>query len=216
MRPRAEGRTATRVAILATLVAAAAIVYQRAGAGDAMSLPEEHSPRIVPSWSTFSQPADSGVVRVVVFSDYRCSLCAVADSVLSDLHRSYPSRIRITWRHYPLFGPESRAAAMAAECARQQGHFRAVHQSLLHRSSAIGDRGLNAVAAIANVPDSVQFANCLARGGAEAALKNDMAAARDLSVRATPTLLLDSLLFEGMPPVRYLMAYLERSPAAGN
>ena len=72
-------------------------------------------------------------VTVVVFSDFQCDACGVfVADVLPQLQAEFIDSgiVRMAFRHYPLGGVHSVRAAVAAECAGQQGKFWKMHDLL--------------------------------------------------------------------------------------
>jgi len=45
----------------------------------------------------------SSTIEIVVFSDYICPFCFVGYLTLKKLREEYGERIRLTWKHYPLY-----------------------------------------------------------------------------------------------------------------
>lgn len=62
--------------------------------------------------------------------------------------------------------------------------------------------------------DTIAFASCLSSDDALAVVRKDSALASELGIEGTPGVLLDSLLFEGVPHLRYLQAYVAIAAAA--
>ncbi len=139
-------------------------------------------------------------VTVVVFSDYECPFCRTLERELSVLRKDYPEDLAVVWRHFPLEGHEfALPAAKAAVCAAEQESFAAFHQRLFQRVELLGTIPWSVLAASAGVHDTSVFNDCL-RGEAPALIvERDVSAARRLGVNATPTLLINSAQFRGLP-----------------
>src|SRR5690606_22412781 len=76
-------------------------------------------------------PFDSTAVEIVAFTDYQCPFCARAEATLIELQQVYGPALKVTVRHQPLaFHQHARGAAEAAEAARNQGRFEAMHERL--------------------------------------------------------------------------------------
>ncbi|MAS35411.1 MAG: hypothetical protein CL610_15480 [Anaerolineaceae bacterium] len=75
-------------------------------------------------------PADAPVV-MIEFSDFNCPYCGrFARETLPLLRENYEGRIRFVYRDYPILGDSSLQAAVAAECADDQGAFWGFHDLL--------------------------------------------------------------------------------------
>jgi len=107
-------------------------------------------------------------VVVVEFSDFECGHCAAFHQSLEDVLRQPGATIRVVFRHFPLdsacnpkipshLHPDACLAAVAAECAAEQGKFWAYHNLLFdnqqrlgreERAGAVAGRGAAAAAQI--------------------------------------------------------------------
>lgn len=71
-----------------------------------------------------------GNLTVVMFTDYQCPSCRLADPAL----RAAIARdgdVRVIYRDWPIFGERSERAARVALAAHRQGIYPAVHQRLM-------------------------------------------------------------------------------------
>ncbi len=64
-------------------------------------------------------------VTVVEFSDIQCPFCQRFHPTMQQLVKEYPGKVRWVFKHFPLSSihPNARPAALAAECANEQGKF---------------------------------------------------------------------------------------------
>jgi uncharacterized membrane protein len=80
-------------------------------------------------------------VTIVEFSDFECAHCAAFHESLEDVLHQMGKRVRVVFRHFPLdsgcnpkvanpIHPSACAAAVAAECAAEQGKFWQYHNLL--------------------------------------------------------------------------------------
>ncbi|WP_338752237.1 DsbA family protein [Janibacter alittae] len=114
------------VAVLVAITAAVALsrpddAPTSAGSSDGMSEPlvREDSPRLT-----------SGKDAVFVeFLDFECEACGAAHPVIKDLREQYGDDVTFVVRYLPLHG-NSMNAALAAEAAKEQGEFEAMHDKL--------------------------------------------------------------------------------------
>lgn len=73
-------------------------------------------------------------VTIVVFSDYQCPFCArFYSQTESKLRKDYieTGKANIVYRDFAFLGLESETAALAAQCAGEQGKYWAYHDRLL-------------------------------------------------------------------------------------
>ncbi len=72
-------------------------------------------------------------VTIIEYGDYQCPFCGRFFSEVEPLIRSQyiqTGKAKMVFRNYPFLGPESDAAAEAAECAKDQGQYWAYHDAL--------------------------------------------------------------------------------------
>ncbi|MCB9594952.1 MAG: DsbA family protein [Sandaracinaceae bacterium] len=144
-------------------------------------------------------PADAPIT-VVMFSDFECPWCANVLPTLEALDRRYPGQLRYVFRHNPLPGHSHArpAAAAAMEAYAQQGDegFWRMHDLLVENRRALGRHDLAVYAEELGL-DLPRFEEALAEGIHEAAIDEDMALARRLGARSTPTFYVNGRVIEG-------------------
>lgn len=167
--------------------------------------PPPSAERIVPQWETYAVGghhvvSERAPVTLVAFVDYQCPYCRKLHTLVEDIQRQHPGRLLVVWRHFPLLGhPEARPAAIAAECAAAQGRFHEMHDALFGDQVAVMRGQWKTLAARAGVPDSAAFSRCIASTAPDSLVDIDVAAAQRLEADGTPTVLVDSAEFDGVP-----------------
>lgn len=138
-------------------------------------------------------------VRIVEFSDFQCPYCMRAQAGLHALQARYPGKIAVVYRHLPLTGahPFAMGAALAAECARDQGRFRAYHDALYQEQARIGHTGWEAFAASAGVADLPAFRACVRSARHQGRIDEDVRHARRLGIAGTPSFIVEGRLLAG-------------------
>ena len=78
-----------------------------------------------------------GEITIVEFADFECQpFCADAQKTLNELQKTYPDKIRLVWKNYPLeWHAFSQKAAEAVLCANEQGKFEAMRDILFAKQS---------------------------------------------------------------------------------
>ena len=104
--------------------------YQQVQAGDIDLAPTASFPRelIETSDDPSLGPVNAPVV-IVEFADFQCPYCKQAQPVLKRIVEAYPLQVKIIYRDLPntLGHPQAFNAALAGECADEQGQFWAYH-----------------------------------------------------------------------------------------
>ena len=142
-------------------------------------------------------------IRIVEFADFQCPACARAHAMLEELQSKYPDRIAVVFRHYPLERrhPYAFAAALASECAAEQGRFAVFHRQLFERQDSIGKTNFEEFARAAGVQDLKSFGTCIEEERYADKIRADVREGDRIGVRATPSLIIGGYLYEGAPPV---------------
>lgn len=144
-------------------------------------------PRLETSLSIAQITGDAGYSKIpftlVEFGDYECPFCRKSHSIVRDLMRRYPTKLRFVFRQMPLTKIHSRAQAAAevSLAAREAGNFEDVHNALMEQE-------LDASKLVRM--QATQTASQRARYVAE--IEKDGSLAKTLQVRTAPTFLLCS------------------------
>jgi len=140
-------------------------------------------------------------VTIVEFEDYQCPFCRRMVDRLDSLQRADPLRIAVVRRHFPLDAhAQARAAALAAECAGDQGAFEAYERRLYASQDSLGPAKWVALARDAGVPDLPRFAGCVGEAALAGNVDRDVEAGRRLGITGTPTFLVNHLMVRGEQP----------------
>lgn len=78
--------------------------------------------------SAENSEATASKVEILKYSDFQCPACRTYVPIEEQLKNEFGDMVEINYRHFPLSGFQySRLAAHAAEAAREQGEFHAMH-----------------------------------------------------------------------------------------
>ena len=82
----------------------------------------------------------SGTLPVTEFADFECGPCATQDVVMDRLWGTYSDRIRYSFRHFPkVRHPHAEPAALASQCAAEQGAFWETKRLLFSNQDRLGE-----------------------------------------------------------------------------
>jgi hypothetical protein len=180
-------------------------------------------PRIVELEAEVLQHLDAPNVRgtesallVTEFADFQCVPCAMQDQVMEELWQRYPDRIRLSFRHLPLSNrhPQARAAALASQCAAQQGQFWETKSLLFAnqgRLSQILSRPWLPTISSVDAPD---YEQCIQSESAWEVVRGDLALADQLGIRATPSIVIGNKLIVGLTRLERLDFLVRREFSA--
>jgi len=133
-------------------------------------------------------------ITIVEYGDFECPYCAAAFPVLRELLDSAGDRVRLIFRHFPVFTkhPFALTAALAAEASGDR--FWAMHDLLFTNQDRLTDSDLTAYAKAAGVESEV-VGEAVQRF--RPAVEGDYAAGAADGVRGTPTLFVNGRLYTG-------------------
>lgn len=178
--------------------------------------PRYDVPQRVEEWQAFMQegsrigPANAAVT-VAEFSDFQCEFCKAHAERLDRLRQTRPGEIAILFRHFPAteLHPHAYNAALAAECAREQGRFEAYRSVLFSQQAQIGESSWAEFARQARVPDLDDFGRCVSDRRHARRIAADVKAGKKLGVPATPTILVNQWKVVGALDEQKLLAIVE-------
>ncbi|HVM97387.1 MAG TPA: thioredoxin domain-containing protein, partial [Candidatus Acidoferrales bacterium] len=210
---------ATAAAVVAVLVCF--IVWEIISGGSRMTTMEEvkgQDPKFF-SWykslplTRVSSDGDNvlgsrdGPVTIVEFSDFGCGHCKVFHESLDEVLQRDGQGVRVVFRNFPLSSdcnssvssrihPDSCLAAIAAECAGEQGKFWEYHNLLFDHQEQQGREFLLQYAGRLHL-DLNRFGECLGSPAARRRVEQDAQMGNDLSIDSTPTVFINGRTIKG-------------------
>jgi len=148
--------------------------------------------------------APDAPLTVVEYGDFECPYCGAAAPVLREVVDGSAGRVRLVFRHFPLFTkhPFALTAALAAEASGDR--FWAMHDLLFAHQDRLTDADLAGYAAEVGAGEVTGEAAQAFRPAVEA----DYRSGAERGVRGTPTLFVDGRLYGGRMTVPGLQAEL--------
>ncbi|MFN8582967.1 MAG: thioredoxin domain-containing protein [Gemmatimonadaceae bacterium] len=146
---------------------------------------------------------------IAEFLDLGCGYCArFAAETYPALDNDYVATGKIRWKFIPfvtgLF-PHSEDAAVAAECAADQGKFKAMHDSLLAARKewmqSASPQGVFTRVAKRLALDQAAFARCSMGNEARLRVRRQTMVAQQVNIRGTPTFFINGRRIEGAIPL---------------
>ena len=136
--------------------------------------------------------------RMAVWMDYECPACRQFEQRVDSLRARLGDSLVVVYRYFPLPGHHlAFRAAAAAECARNQGQFEGMHR-VLFRADLSGDTlAVDSLLARARISDPVAFRKCLADSSGARAVEADMAHARTIGLKYTPSIQIGNRILPG-------------------
>lgn len=133
--------------------------------------------------------SESASVTVTEYGDLQCPACKGAHELINKpLVEKYGDRIRFEYAHFPLQNIHRYAleAAMASECAADQGKFWEFVDTVYVKQADLGSESLRTWAGELGL-DKALFERCLASGIKKKVVLADFAKGEKLGVNSTPS-----------------------------
>ena len=125
-------------------------------------------------------------LTIIAFEDFTCTACAEGYLAIKQLRENYADQIHFVFRDFPIVGNNSTTAAMAGECADDQGKFWEMHDKLYENQDLISQEYVRAFASQLDL-DLTEFNNCINENKHGAEIRNDFNEGLAAGVIATPT-----------------------------
>jgi protein-disulfide isomerase len=155
-------------------------------------------------------PADAWVTAVE-FADFQCPYCGEVVPTQREVDAERPGEVRWVFKHLPSpYHSRAMPAAIAAECAHEQGFFWEMHDALYAHQAALGDADLAAYAASIGL-DAATYETCLASDPPRARIAADVEAANRAKVSATPTFFFNGLPLVGALPLADFLSAVDHA-----
>lgn len=143
-------------------------------------------------------------VTLIEFSDFQCPFCSrFYTQTLSQIEEEYvdTGKVKFVYKHFPLdsIHPQATPAALASECAKEQGKFWEYHDKLFENQRSLGDSNYKQWAADLNL-DTGQFDECYDSAKYDSKLRSDLQEGSAAGIRGTPGFLLNGQVISGAQP----------------
>ncbi|MEO8480090.1 MAG: thioredoxin domain-containing protein [Gemmatimonadota bacterium] len=197
-------KAANVVFMVAVVVLLFGYVRREWGSESTVVSPPPPIERHVTNWEEYARSghlmgASTAPVVIVEFADFECPACRqLANGGLRAIRAEFPDTVAVVFRHMPL--PYHRLAystARAGECAAAQGAFEKFHDVIYRHQDSLGIRAIADFAREAGVSDLQRYDRCIQETALVPVIEADIAAAHEIEVRATPTLLINGTMVTG-------------------
>jgi protein-disulfide isomerase len=154
-------------------------------------------------------------VVIVEFSDFQCSYCKEAFTVVRELINYYGNSIKFEYRNFPITEshPNAQKAAEAGLCAQAQDKFWAMHDKMFINQSDLSVLALKNYAKEINL-DTEKFNTCLDQGAYTIKVQKDFEDGLNAGVSGTPTFFINGRIFPGVITFSEMQSAIDRLLAA--
>lgn len=180
------------------------------------SIPTPAAPQAIKDYASLVTPtspalgSEKAPVTIVEFSDFQCPFCRkFYNDAYQEIKKAYidTGKVRMVFRHYPLsFHPAARPAAIASQCAFDQGKFWEFHDLMFEEQDKQGQGtvtfGATELKAWAQKlgMNATTFNSCLDSSKHADIVDTDMKVAGTLGITGTPSFVVNGKLIVGAQP----------------
>jgi protein-disulfide isomerase len=148
----------------------------------------------------------NGDTTVVEFFDYNCAYCRQVAPVMAKAEEADP-QLRIAYKEFPILGPNSTFAAMAALAANKQGKYVAFHRGLYGVRGAVDAGKVREVAAAVGL-DMGRLKADMDDPAIQDAIDRNIALAQALRINGTPGFVVGRQILRGATDLETLQAMI--------
>ncbi len=145
---------------------------------------------------------NDGKVIIEVYSDFECPFCTrFYLGAYADIKKEYVDAglVQLSYKHFPLTShPNARIAAMAYECARDEGKEELMHDIIFEKGNPTRDN-LNEYAKELSLNIN-NFNDCMNSNKYDAKVTQDLNDGIDKGVSGTPTIFINDVKIVGARP----------------
>jgi len=158
--------------------------------------------------------SDDAKVKIVEFSDFQCPYCKMFQSTVDDIVKEYGDDVQLVFKNLPLdsIHPRAGAAALAGECANEQGKFIDYSAKLFDNQkdwTKAEDNKLFVRYAVQLKMDSNKFNQCLKDNKYKDAISATVAQAEEFGISGTPALFINDKFKGGVTQAGDLKAIID-------
>src|SRR3989344_5264173 len=212
--------------LIAALIISGALIYSFGPRPGGDLLPEEEITQTAPPIEGEPLLGDlEAPLTLIEYSDYQCPFCGKFFSETEQLIREnyiQTGKVNFVYKDLAFLGPESVAAAEAAQCAFEQGKFWEYHDALFREEIADGvehngnlnEKLFTQLAQEVGLDETV-FVECLSSHRQLSEVQNDVEEAQTyLSRVSTPSIFVGTELLQGALPYANFSALIDQQLSA--
>jgi protein-disulfide isomerase len=152
---------------------------------------------------------EGALVEIVAFGDFQSASYVRFAQAFGKVRDTFGDRLRIRFKNLPTLGPDSAAAAEAAQCAKAQGKFWPYHDALLQQAGPLNASRLRQAATDAGL-DRETFGSCVERGDFGAVTRQAANEASRYGISSSPSFFVNGRLAPDPPPFLSPFDYFKR------
>jgi protein-disulfide isomerase len=190
------------------------VMQVRSERGLKVALPFPQLPRIEVSIDDDPMKGNPDApVTIVQFAEFQCPYCGKSKETVDQVLKDYDGKVRMVFRDFPLgFHDRAIPAAVAANCAGEQGRYWEMFDLLMTNQRALEDADLLAHATKLGL-DQGKWNTCRQDPKQEAEVKADQEAGAAAGVSGTPAFFINGIMISGAQPYEQFKEIIDRELA---
>jgi len=141
----------------------------------------------IPVETAYLRGNEQATTMLMEFSDFQCPFCQRVQPTIQKLLAKYGEKMSFGYRHFPLeFHSDADDAAIAIECARDQGKFDDMHGLLFKQQKNQSREELKKLASQIDLKDMDAFNQCLDNNKYETRVARDIQVGQSVGITGTP------------------------------
>lgn len=157
-----------------------------------------------------SMGPDDAPVTIVQFAEYQCPYCGTARETVEKVMAEYEGKVRMVYRDFPLgFHDRAVPAAVAANCAGEQGKYWEMHNKLMDDQRSLEDATFQAYARQLEL-DLKAFETCQADPAQAAEVQADLEDGQQAGVSGTPAFFINGIMISGAQPFEQFQVIIDK------
>lgn len=171
--------------------------------------PDASKTYAVPVGNSATKGPNDAWVTVVEISDFQCPFCKRVGPTLTQIEEKYGDDVRFVFKHNALpFHKRAKPAALAAECARDQGKFWEMHDKLFEKQRELEDADLEKYAQEIGL-NTGTYKACYTSNKHSGRIDGDQRMANSFGARGTPAFFINGRFLSGAQPFSAFQALID-------
>ncbi len=147
-----------------------------------------------------SQGKKDAPITLIEFSEYQCPFCKRTRPTIQKIMDTYKDKVQYVFRDFPLsFHKQAPVAALAANCANEQGKYWEYNKELFEQQPNLSDDNLKEYAKKLGL-NTKKFDECLGSGKYQSEIDKDIQDGSNAGVTGTPAYFINGIFISGAQP----------------
>lgn len=148
-------------------------------------------------------------VVIIEYSDFECPFCSRHHPTMLQVMEEYGDKVAWVYRHFPLsFHPQAEPAALASECAAEQGKFWEYADELFANQDSLAAGYYSTLAAELGLNQG-KFDDCFESKKYQAEVDGDTSSGATAGVSGTPATFINGQMISGAVPFASLKTVID-------